>query len=114
MRVNCCFARIGIASITVGNNSDPNLNQICMANIDRDGIFTCTTPLTGMYIGLTRNDVYNSPDNAWHFAEIRAYTWVPFDVLANILSADVMPNSSLLNSIRINESESIWYSGGGI
>jgi hypothetical protein len=30
----CCFNRMGIASITAGNNSHPNLNPVCKANID--------------------------------------------------------------------------------
>jgi hypothetical protein len=34
MYAGCCFNRIGIASITVGNNSNPNLNPVCKANID--------------------------------------------------------------------------------
>ena len=103
MRTNCCYCRIGIASITVGTNPNPNLNAVCKANIDRDGIYVCDTPLTGTYVGLTRTAIGGSDGNNWHFAEIRAYPWVPFDELTSTLSADVMPNASLVNSVHINE-----------
>ena len=93
---HCCYTRIGIASITVGTNPDPHLNAVCKANIDRDGIFVCDTPLTGTYVGLTRTAIGGSDNNAWHFAEIRAYPWVQFDELTSTLSADVMPNASLV------------------
>ncbi len=88
MRTDGCFIRIGIASITVGNNSDPFLNPECKANIDRDGIFACTYPLTDSYVGLTRTAMGNSESNNWHFAEIRAYSWVPIDELTSTLSTD--------------------------
>ena len=74
-----CYNRIGMASITVGNDPDPNLNPVCKPNIDRDGIFVCTTPLTGKYIGLKRTAIGLSDGNAYNIAEIRAYTWIPFD-----------------------------------
>jgi hypothetical protein len=70
MRIDCCFNRIGIASITVGNNPDPNLNSVCKANIDRGGIFACTTPLEGLYVGLTRIAIGVSDSNIYHFSEI--------------------------------------------
>ena len=103
MRTNCCYCRIGIASITVGTNSNPNLYAVCKANIDRDGIFVCDTALTGTYVGLTRTAIGGSDGNNWHFSEIRAYPWVPFDELTSTLSADVNPNASLVYSVHINE-----------
>ena len=96
MRTDCCYCRIGIASITVGTNPNPNLNAVCKANIDRDGIFVCDNPLTGTYVGLTRTAIGGSADNYYNFAEIRAYPWVPFDELNSTLSANVMPNVSLI------------------
>jgi hypothetical protein len=103
MEADCCFLRMGIASITVGNNPNPNLNSVCKANIDRDGIFACTTPISGLYIGLTRTSIGLSNGNWWHFAEIRAYSWVHFDETNSTLSADFLSNTSLLNSVHINE-----------
>ena len=34
MRIDCCFNRIGMTSIYIGNNSDPSLNPECKTNID--------------------------------------------------------------------------------
>ena len=36
---------IGISSIRVGTNTNPNSNEECKGNIDRDGVYTCTNPL---------------------------------------------------------------------
>ena len=94
------FNRIGITSIRIGTNVNPNSNAECKS-IDREGIFVCTTSLSGTNVGLTRTAIGNSPDNCYHFSEIRAYTWVPFDQTTRTLSADVMPNASLINSVRI-------------
>ena len=67
--------------------------------MDRDGVYVCTTPLKGANTGITRIlggvDYYN-------IAELRAYSWVPFDELTSTLSADVMPNASLVNSVHIS------------
>jgi hypothetical protein len=103
MKTTEYFCRIGIASITIGDSYNPNSNQVCKDSIDRDGIFTCTIPLKGKYIGLTRTAIGGSTTNEWHFAEIRAYTWVPFNELIDTLSANIMQNSSLINSVHINE-----------
>ena len=72
------YSRIGITSIRVGNNANPNSNAECKS-IDREGIFVCTTPLTGTNVGLTRTVSRTGADNYYHISEIRAYTWVPFD-----------------------------------
>ena len=67
--------------------------------MDRDGVYVCTTPLKGTTVGITRivggADYYN-------IAELRAYSWVPFDELTSTLSADVMPNDSLVDSVHIS------------
>ncbi len=52
-RPDCCWSRIGTTSIRVGTDQNPNLNAECKS-IDRDGVFACTTPLTGNQVGVTR------------------------------------------------------------
>ena len=44
-RLDCCTGRIGLSSIRVGTNTNPNSNEECKGNIDRDGVYTCTNPL---------------------------------------------------------------------
>ena len=75
---------IGLSSIRVGADPNPNQNAECYANVDRNGVFICGNPLSGNYVGILqtsslRGDLYYS------LAEIRAYAWKPFD---GILSAD--------------------------
>jgi hypothetical protein len=72
-------------------------------SINTDGIFVCNTPLTGTYVGLTRTEMRQSDFNLFNFAEIRAFTWVPFDEFTSTLSSDVMTNASLINSVHFNE-----------
>ena len=44
-RLDCCTSSIGLSSIRVGTNANPNSNVECKGNIDRDGVYTCTNPL---------------------------------------------------------------------
>ena len=81
-------------------------------SIDREGIFVCTTPLSGTNVGLTRTAIGTSPDYCYHVSEIRAYIWVLFDETTSTLSADVMPNASLINSVRIKTPLPTWSVGG--
>jgi hypothetical protein len=47
----------------------------CNDNVNGDGVFTCTTPLKGNFVGLMKiNGNY-----FLNIAELRAYSWVPFD-----------------------------------
>ena len=77
-RPDCCWSRIVTTSIRVGTNPDPNSNDECKS-IDRDGVFRCTNPLTGNQVGVMRTAPGTSDLPYYHFAEIRAYTWVAFD-----------------------------------
>ena len=97
-RTTCCYNRIIYTSIQVGNNSNPNNNNACANNVDRDGVFVCASPLAGTFVGITKT---SGGPNFYNIAELRAYSWVPFDELNSSLSADVMPNASLYNSVHI-------------
>ena len=69
---------------------------MCFNNIKYDGVYSCTNPLTGCYLGVERTgsaDVYA-------LREIWAYTWAPFDETNSVLSAD-MPNLTLTNSVHL-------------
>ena len=77
--------------------------------MDRDGVFVCSPPLTGTFVGFTKT---SGGANYYNFAELRAYSWVPFDELNSALSADVMPNATLYNSVHITEPFPTSFLGG--
>ena len=94
-------SRFGISAIRVGNNANPTLNAECVS-IDKDGMYSCTSPLKGTHVGITRTSIGNSPDSYYAVGEIRAYTWAPCDESTCTLSANVMPNTSLIDSVHVN------------
>ncbi len=76
-------------------------------SINQDGLFTCTNPLPGTFVGCTRVGLGTgyAGGNLYYISEFRAYTWVPLALSSFDLSADVMPNTSLQNSVRFNPFE---------
>ncbi len=47
--------KLSSTSIRVGNDpEDPWNNAECVGNIDRDGIYACTTSLSGKFVGAVR------------------------------------------------------------
>ena len=88
---------MNFVSIRVGNDPLPVNNGICFQDINgRHGLFICDTVLTGNYIGLFRD----SGSNYLTIAEMRAYSELPVDETTSTLSADTMPNNSLINAVR--------------
>ena len=51
---------------------------------------------------------------AYNFAEIRAYKWIPLDETNSIISADVMPNYTLINSVHLTTLRSTDKNYGGL
>ena len=91
----------------MGTNSNPLLNNACGPNINRDGLYVCPIPLTGNYVGFYRA---STSTEALNLNEIRAYSWLPIDASTVIVTTNIMPSSTLINSTRIN----IATSGGTI
>jgi hypothetical protein len=91
-------ADIATTSIRIGD--DPILinNPECYGNIVQDGVYECTSPITGSYIAFVRT---GNESRSYSFREIWAFAWVPFYENNSILSADQMPNLSLPNSVRL-------------
>jgi hypothetical protein len=83
-------------------NSNPRQNNACRSNIDRDGLFNCETPITGIYVGFTRD---SESTEILNLNEIRAYSWLPIDASTMIVTTLTMPNLTIINSTRINLSE---------
>jgi hypothetical protein len=70
-------------------NSNPRQNNACRSNIDRDGLFNCETPITGIYVGFTRD---SESTEILNLNEIRAYSWLPIDASTMIVTTGTMPN----------------------
>ena len=76
-------------------------NSECFGDIEKDGVYECTTPMTGTYIGFVRT---GTGTNYYSFREIWAFAWVPFDETNTTLKADQMPNTSLANAVHLMSS----------
>jgi hypothetical protein len=98
MRLDWDTARQFNSSIRVGTNSNPLLNNACYSNIDRDGLFNCETPMTGIYVGFVRD---SASTVVFGLNELRAYSWLPIDASTMIVTTDTMPNLTIINSTRI-------------
>jgi hypothetical protein len=83
-------------------NSNPRQNNACRSNIDRDGLYNCDTPMTGIYVGFTRD---STSGETFFLNEMRAYSWLPIDASTMIVTTLTMPNLTIINSTRINLSE---------
>ena len=46
--------KLATISIRIGNDPNPRNNPVCQGSIITDGIYTCTSPLTGNFIGFER------------------------------------------------------------
>ena len=99
MRLDWDTTRQFNSSIRVGTNSNPLLNNACYSNIDRDGLFNCETPITGIYVGFTRD---SESTEKFNLNEIRAYSWLQIDASTMIVTTGTMPNQTIINSTRIN------------
>ena len=86
--------KIESSSIRVGTNAIPINNEVCLDNITTHGLFKCTPPLAGNYVGVTRTGPF---EHFW-VHEIRAYAWMAFDETNSTLSASADPNGTLNNS----------------
>ena len=90
-------SKIPSSSIRVGTDSYPFNNAECLGGITTHGLFNCTPPLAGNYVGVTRTGQF---EHLW-IHEIRAYAWMAFDETNSILSASAMPNGTLVNSVHL-------------
>jgi hypothetical protein len=79
-------------------NSNPRLNNACRSGIDRDGLYNCDTPMTGIYVGYTRD---STSSEMFNLNEIRAYSWLPIDASTMIVTTGTMPNLTIINSTRM-------------
>ncbi len=48
----------------------------CDNNVNGDGVYTCTSPLKGAFVGLMK---IAGGANYLNIAELRAYSWAPFN-----------------------------------
>ena len=87
-------------SIRVGSSTTVKNNAVCKSGINNQGIFNCNSPLTGKYLGLTRETDYCTCNFSW--AEIRAYEFPPLTITTGMLSTNEMPNASLNNSLNFS------------
>jgi hypothetical protein len=97
------IVKLATTSIRIGNDANPNNNAVCLDGIDKDGIYACGTALTGNFLGIKKTGA----TGYYGIREIWAYSWVPFDETNSTLSADVMPNGTLNNAVKLVSSSTV-------
>jgi hypothetical protein len=60
-----------------------------------EGIYKCTTPLFGNFVGLQK---IGTDHSTWN--ELRAYEMPPMTLTASMLRTNSMPNATLINALN--------------
>ena len=80
-----------------GNDALPFNNLECFGNIDWDGVYNFPTPITGKNAEITRTGSIIS----FNLSELRAYRWNPIDKKNIVLTANLISNPALINSVDL-------------
>ncbi len=71
-------------------------------NISKSGIYTCSTPLDGNFVGLLKNGI-----DFFIWVELRAYEMPPMTLTEAMFVTNTIPNSTLMNALILSKSFSI-------